>query len=596
MMRPTPGLRPSMFQRTLLAAGAALLGLASAVAHAQTWPTKPVSLVVPFPTGGTTDVLARALAERLTPVLGQTVIVESKPGAGATLGADYVAKARPDGYTLLVGAVHHTIATSVYKKLPYDFQKDLTPLTVIAMVPNVLAVNASSPAKTVTELVALAKSAKPEFSYGSNGNGTAQHLIGTQFENMTGAKLLHVPYKGSGPLTTDLLGGQVTMSFDTITPVLPHIKAGKLRALAVTTGKRSSALPEVPTLAESGLAGFDIGTWFGVLAPAGTPQEIVARLSSEMIKIIHSPEFRMRMEQIGAEPIGNTPEQMAAQIRSDTDKFARLVKQANSRSRRAWRRPYARGPLVPASERNLHLCVIGTGIVGVCIAAWLQRDGHRITFVDPRGPGEACSFGNAGSLSPSACLPVGMPGMWKQLPRWLRDPLGPLAIRPGYLPRLLPWLLRFLRHSSRDEVVRIATAMRGLLAPIFDSYAPLVERAGAEALVRRTGCLYVYSSPEAAARWAWGMNLRRSLGVELQEVDAATLEGLEPDLRGRFRFGLLAPENGSTPDPSALVKSSWPPAPGRRPWPLRSARACRWRRSAATTSPCTARTWRCATR
>ena len=328
MTYPMQG-HPRAVRRTLLAAAAALLGLGTAVAQAQTWPTKPVSLVVPFPAGGTTDVLARALAERLTPVLGQTVIVESKPGAGATLGADYVAKSRPDGHTLLVGAVHHTIATSVYKRLPYDFQKDLAPLTVIAMVPNVLTVNANSPAKTVTEFVTLAKSARPEFSYGSNGNGTAQHLIGTQFENMTGAKLLHVPYKGSGPLTTDLLGGQVTMSFDTLTPVLPHIKAGKLRALAVTTGKRSSALPEVPTLAESGLAGFDIGTWFGVLAPAGTPKEIVARLSAEMIKIIQSPEFRKRMEEIGAEPVGNTPEQMAAQIRSDTEKFARLVKQAN---------------------------------------------------------------------------------------------------------------------------------------------------------------------------------------------------------------------------------------------------------------------------
>jgi tripartite-type tricarboxylate transporter receptor subunit TctC len=306
----------------------AVLALATGAASAQAWPAKPVSLVVPFPAGGTTDVLARALAEKLGPALGQPVIVESKPGAGATLGADHVAKSKPDGHTLLVGAVHHTIASSVYRKLPYDFQKDLTPLTVIAMVPNVLVINASSPAKTVSEFVALAKNAKPEFSYGSNGNGTAQHLIGTQFENMSGASLLHIPYKGSGPLTTDLLGGQVTMSFDTLTPVLPHIKAGKLRALAVTTGKRSSALPEVPTLAESGFAGFDIGTWFGVLAPAGTPKEITTRLAAEMAKIIKSAEFRQRMAEIGAEPIGNTPEQMARQITADTEKFARLVKAA----------------------------------------------------------------------------------------------------------------------------------------------------------------------------------------------------------------------------------------------------------------------------
>ncbi len=316
-------------RRNWVRATAALLLAASAgLTHAQAWPSKPITLIVPSPAGGTTDVLARALAERLSGALGQPVIVESKPGAGATVGADFVAKAKADGYTLLVGAVHHTIASSVYRKLPYDFQKDLVPLTTIAMVPNVLVVNANFPAKTAAELVAAAKAAKPELSYGSNGNGTAQHLIGTQFQNMTGTTLLHVPYKGSGPLTTDLLGGQVTMSFDTITPVLQHIKAGKLRALAVSTAKRSSALPDVPTLDEAGLKGFDIGTWFGVLAPAGTPKDVAQRLSAEMVKIIRSPEFRKKMDDIGAEPIGNSPEQMARQIREETDKFSKLVKDA----------------------------------------------------------------------------------------------------------------------------------------------------------------------------------------------------------------------------------------------------------------------------
>ena len=314
-------------RRLLLLVAAA--SFAASAAHADTWPAKPVTLIVPFPAGGTTAVLARALAARLTLSLGQTVIVESKPGAGATLGADLVAKARPDGYTLLVGAVHHTIASAVYKKLPYDFQRDFAPLTTIAMVPNVLVVNAASPAKNVADLVALGKASKDRLSYGSNGNGTAQHLIGTQFENLTGVDLLHVPYKGSGPLTTDLLGGQVAMSFDTITPVLPHVKAGKLRALAVTTAKRSSALPEVPTLAEAGLKGFDIGTWFGVLAPAATPKEISAKLSAEMIKAIHSSEFKKRMDEIGAEPIGDTPDQMARRIKDETEKFAGLVKRAN---------------------------------------------------------------------------------------------------------------------------------------------------------------------------------------------------------------------------------------------------------------------------
>jgi tripartite-type tricarboxylate transporter receptor subunit TctC len=315
--------------RRLLRFAAATLSLAATAAFAQAWPAKPISLVVPFPPGGTTDVLARALAEKLSASLGQTVIVESKPGAGATLGADYVAKSKPDGHTLLMGAVHHTIATSVYKKLPYDFQKDFAPVTVVALVPNVLVVNtAATPAKSLKDLSALAKAQPGKLVYGSNGNGTAQHLIGTQFERSAGVQLLHVPYKGSGPLTTDLLGGQITMSFDTVTPVLQHIKSGKLTALAVTTAKRSSALPEVPTLDEAGLKGFDIGTWFGVLAPAATPKDIVARLNTEMVKIIHSPEFRKRMDEIGAEPIGNSSEQMARQIRDETDKFARLVKEA----------------------------------------------------------------------------------------------------------------------------------------------------------------------------------------------------------------------------------------------------------------------------
>ena len=240
-------------RRGIVAACAAVaLGLAADVAMAQAWPAKPISLVVPFPPGGTTDVLARALAEKLSQSLGQTVIVESKPGAGATLGADMVAKSKPDGYTLLMGAVHHTIATSVYKKLPYDFEKSFVPITTVALVPNVLTVNAKTPATDANSLIALAKASPGKLSFGSNGNGTVQHLIGTQFASLAGIELLHVPYKGSAPLTTDLLGGQVDLSFDTLTPVIQHIKGGKLRALAVTTAKRSSSLPDVPTLAESG--------------------------------------------------------------------------------------------------------------------------------------------------------------------------------------------------------------------------------------------------------------------------------------------------------------------------------------------------------
>lgn len=313
-------------RRQLLQLAAASLALAAGLSHAQAWPTKAVSLVVPFPPGGTTDVLARAVGERLSLALGQPVIVENKPGAGATLGADYVAKAKADGHTLLIGAVHHTIAGSVYKKLAYDLQRDFAPITTLALVPNVLVVNAQTPVRNLSELVSLLKAQPDRATYGSNGNGTAQHLIGTQFQQLTGTQLSHVPYKGSGPMATDLLGGQILMSFDTITPVLPHIKSGRLRPLAVTTAQRSPALPEVPTLQEAGLKGFDIGTWFGVLAPVATPKDVQARLQAEIVKIVLSPEFGKRMADIGAQPVGHKAEDMARQIKDETDKFAALVK------------------------------------------------------------------------------------------------------------------------------------------------------------------------------------------------------------------------------------------------------------------------------
>lgn len=299
---------------------------AASLCFAEAWPSKTVTIVVPFPAGGTTDVLARAIANKLGPVINQTVIVDNRPGAGATLGAALVAKAAPDGHTMLMGAVHHTIASSVYKKLSYNFQKDFTPITTVALVPNVLVVSSSKPYKTVRELVADAKSSPGKCSYGSNGSGTAQHLIGTQFQIATGTEILHVPYKGSAPLTTDMLGGQVDMSFDTITPVLPFIKQGKLRPLAVTTAKRSSALPDVPTMQEAGIAGLNIGTWFGLLAPAATPKDITEKLNREIVKIINTPEFQKQMADIGAEPVGNSQQEMAKQIQEETEKFAGLVK------------------------------------------------------------------------------------------------------------------------------------------------------------------------------------------------------------------------------------------------------------------------------
>ena len=309
-------------KQMLVAAVCGVTGLA----HAQAWPSKTITVVVPFPPGGTTDVLARAVATKLSTNVGQPVIVENKPGAGATLGAAQVAKSTADGYTLLMGAVHHTIATSVYKGLTYSFEKDFAPITTVALVPNVLVVNAKSPYNSVKDLVAAGKATPDKLAYGSNGNGTAQHMIGTQFQIVSGAQILHVPYKGSAPLTTDLLGGQVDMSFDTVTPVLPFIKEGKLKPLAVTTAKRSSTLPNVPTLQEAGVPGIAIGTWFGLLAPAATPKDVVTKLNTEVVKIINTPEFKKQMFDIGAEPIGNKPDEMAKQIKEETEKFAGLVK------------------------------------------------------------------------------------------------------------------------------------------------------------------------------------------------------------------------------------------------------------------------------
>jgi len=322
--QPRTLLRKTGLLALSLLTGATLTAM-HATALAQTYPAQPVKLVVPFPAGGTTDVLARALGQKLAEKIGQPVIIENKPGAGATIGAEYVARAKPDGYTLLMGAVHHTIATTFYSSLRYDFQKDFAPVTTVAMVPNVLVVNNKVGAKSVADLVELAKREPGKLSFGSNGVGTGQHLIGERVQLMSKTKLLHVPYKGSGPLTTDLLGGQVDMSFDTITTVLPYINEKKLTALAVTTGTRSPALPDVPTLDEAGLKGFDAGTWFGILAPKGTPEQTVSYLNKNLVHIIQSDGFKKDMAKIGAETIGDTPAQMSTRIAQDTARYAELV-------------------------------------------------------------------------------------------------------------------------------------------------------------------------------------------------------------------------------------------------------------------------------
>lgn len=311
-----------------LAFSVAALAVMVGSASAQTYPRKPIRWIVPFPPGGSTDLLARVVGQKLTEAWGQQVIVENKGGAGGTLGAAEAARAPADGYTLLMGAIHHTIASSVYPKLPYDIQKDFAPITVVAIVPNVQVVNPSVPANSTKELIAYAKANPGKLTYGSAGMGTAHHLIGEQFNLQAGVNILHVPYKGSSPAVADLIGGQVLIMYDTVASCLPHIKSGKLRPLAVATAKRSSALPDVPTIAEAALPGFEVTTWFGALAPVKTPKEIVVKLNGEIVKILAMPDVRKRLLDAGAEPVGNSPEQMAAQIKKETGEFAKIVKQA----------------------------------------------------------------------------------------------------------------------------------------------------------------------------------------------------------------------------------------------------------------------------
>ena len=309
------------------AAAAAPMGV-----QAQAWPSKPIKYVVPFAPGGTTDILARTVGEKLSIALGQPVVVENKPGAGGGVGADFTAKAAPDGYTIMGGTIStHAINASLYSNLPYDPVKDFAAITLIARVPNLLVINPDIKAKNVAELIALMKANPGKFTFASSGNGTSQHLSGELFKSMAGVDMQHIPYKGSPPALQDVVGGQVSMTFDNITTAWPLAKAGKLRALAVTTGKRSSIAPEVPTLAESGLPGFEVGSWQGVFAPAGTPPEIVKRLNAEIVKILNMPDVKEKLVALGAEPVGDTPEQFSAYVKSEVGKWSDIVKKSGAK-------------------------------------------------------------------------------------------------------------------------------------------------------------------------------------------------------------------------------------------------------------------------
>jgi tripartite-type tricarboxylate transporter receptor subunit TctC len=309
---------------------ATALAASASLAAEQQYPTKPVRIIVGFAPGGGTDTVARVLGQKLSEWWGQQVIVENRAGATGTIGADVVAKAAPDGYTLLMGHVNsNAIAPNVFKKLPYNALKDFTTIGYVGYVPNVLTVHPSVPAKSVKELVALAKAHPNELTYASSGVGSTQHLAGEKFTLDTGTRMIHVPYKGSGQAIVDLVGGQVSLNFDTMPPVLEHIKSGKLRALAVTTPKRAEGLPDVPTLAETGLKGFDMTNWYGVMGPAGMSRELVAKLNADINKALQEPAVRRRLVEVGTEITLMTPEQFDAFVKAEITKYAQLVKAAN---------------------------------------------------------------------------------------------------------------------------------------------------------------------------------------------------------------------------------------------------------------------------
>lgn len=315
-------------RRTLLAAAALALPLLASAQAA--YPTKPVRLIVPFAAGGTTDIVARLLADKMGPILGTTVVVENKAGAGGTIGIDAVAKAAPDGYTLGMATVStHGANPAVYTKLPYDAVKDFQPITNVMSVPSVFVVNPKVPAKSMKEFIALAKKEPGKYTFASPGNGSLGHVNIEQFMDLAGIQLMHVPYKGAGQAATDALAGVVDAMTDNLPSTLPNVKAGRLRALAVLSPQRSSALPDVPTYKELGFEAMSEGGWFGLVAPAGTPPAVVAKLNEAAHKAMQDPEFKKRTAEVSGIPMANTPEQFAQQIRAMLDKYARIAKQAN---------------------------------------------------------------------------------------------------------------------------------------------------------------------------------------------------------------------------------------------------------------------------
>jgi tripartite-type tricarboxylate transporter receptor subunit TctC len=303
----------------------AAVGVFSPSAFAQTYPNKPMRIIVPFTAGGSSDIAARVIGQKFTESWGQQVIVENRPGAGAVTGTDLVAKSPPDGYTLLLQTIAFAIIPSL-RKLPYDSVRDFAPVTQISALPLVLVVHPSVPAKTVKELMVLAKSRPGTLTYASSGNGTSPHLAGEMLKSMAKINLVHIPYKGNAPAMNDLLGGHVMVNVGLLPVLLPYIHTGKLRALAATTGKRLPALPSLPTMAEAGFAGYEISSWQGVFAPAATHGDIVAKLHQEIVRILTQPDMRQRLENDGTQIVASTPQQFGAFVRGEIEKWARVVK------------------------------------------------------------------------------------------------------------------------------------------------------------------------------------------------------------------------------------------------------------------------------
>ncbi|ABM40398.1 Uncharacterized protein UPF0065 [Acidovorax sp. JS42] len=326
------------FSRRIALLGACTLaaaGLLPAAAMAQpdaNWPSKPIKWVVPFPPGGAMDVIARTLGEKAGRTLGQPFVIENRPGAGGNIGADAVAKSPADGYTIMITSIGMATNKALYPRLSYDPVKDFAPISLLAIVPNVLVVNtAKTTDKSVADVIAHAKRDPGKLTYASAGNGTSIHLAGEVFASMAGLNLLHVPYKGSGPAVTDMLGGQVDLMFDSITSARPHILSGKLRALGVTSAKRSATLPGVPTIAEAGVPGYEVSPWFAVFAPAGTPAAIVNKINAALIDAMKQPDTVAKFETIGAEPIGTTPQQLATHLDKELARWGALIKERNIR-------------------------------------------------------------------------------------------------------------------------------------------------------------------------------------------------------------------------------------------------------------------------